>query len=304
MTLPTGFKPNLAINYDDVKTQPDSLYCAEKLDGIRVVFFGGVAYSRSLKLIPNLQVQALAKRYQHELEGCDGEIIAGDLYANNVLQRSNSFAMSADKQDDFKIYLFDRYTANTTWIDRYSTLSKVSVPDVEVLEHYAVRQTSKELGKLPWVDLDLFEQQVLERGGEGVILRDGNGYYKFGRSASKEPEIQKLKRFQDDEFMVVGYTQFEHNTNEAKTNELGRTQRSSHKEGKVAVDALGSLVCSLGADKTFNVGTGFTESQRSLLWSRRDNLVGKLAKVKFFHYSYDNVPLLPVFLGFRDERDI
>lgn len=29
-----------------------------------------------------------------------------------------------------------------------------------------------------------------------------------------------------------------------------------------------------------------------------------LAKVKFFHYSYDGIPLLPVFLGFRDERDM
>ena len=309
MTIPKGFKPMLAVSSDKVKTQPSLQYCSEKLDGVRVVFFGGVAYSRSLKPLPNKVLQDLAVKYADQLEGCDGEVIAGDLYAKDVLQRSVSFCMNDYKEDDFKIYLFDRFTAdNCPWLTRYFTLYPIDVPHVEMLEHYFVRKSNCSNNgsqpKLPWVDLDLFEADILAKGGEGVMVRDADARYKCGRSGIKNPELQKVKRFQDAEFRVVGYTQFEHNANEAKTNELGRTSRSTSKEGKVLVELLGSLVCQLEDGRTFNVGTGFTEEQRTLLWASKQSLVGKLAKVKFFHYSYDGIPLLPVFLGFRDERDM
>lgn len=293
--LPTNFKPMLAINYDDVKVQPQNLYMSEKLDGVRVLFFGGVAYSRSLKLLPNRKLQQLAAQYAEALEGCDGEVIAGDLYAKDVLQQSVSFAMSADSEADFKVYLFDRYIFSTPWYTRFGTLVDcLGIPNTEVLHHIPVING---IQTLEW-----FESQVLARGGEGVMLRDQFGKYKCGRSATKTPELQKVKRFQDAEFTVVGYEQFYHNTNEAVKNELGRTSRSTSKEGLVAVDTLGSLICSLEGDKTFNVGTGYTQEQRALLWASKDSLMGKKAKIKFFHYSSEGVPLLPVFLALRDER--
>lgn len=302
MGIPEGFKPMLAVSSDKVKTQPTTQYCSEKLDGVRVVFFGGIAYSRSLKPLPNKVLQDLAAKYAYQLERCDGEVIAGDLYAKDVLQRSVSFCMNDYKEDDFKIYLFDRYIPNTPWVSRFISLDVVKVPNVCVLPHYVV---NKQDGyPKQGVDLDVFEQEVLTKGGEGVMLRAAFAEYKCGRSGTKNPELQKVKRFQDQEFRVVGYTQFEHNANEAKTNELGRSSRSTSKEGKVPVELLGSLVCQLQDNRTFNVGTGFTEEQRTVLWASRQSLIGKLAKVKFFHYSYDGVPLLPVFLGFRDERDM
>lgn len=302
MTIPEGYKPMLAVSSDKVKTQPSLQYCSEKLDGVRVIFFGGVAYSRSLKPLPNKVLQDLAAKYVGQLEGCDGEVIAGGLYAKDVLQRSVSFCMNDYKEDDFKIYLFDRYIPNTPWLYRFMSLYDVEVPNVHLLSHYIVNEHDGYPKQ--GVDLDVFEQEVLTKGGEGVMLRDAFAEYKCGRSGTKNPELQKVKRFQDAEFRVVGYTQFEHNANEAKTNELGRTSRSTSKEGKVLVELLGSLICQLQDGRTFNVGTGFTEQQRTLLWASKQSLIGKLAKVKFFHYSYDGIPLLPVFLDFRDERDM
>lgn len=304
MALPDGFKPSLAVNIDKVKKQPATRYCSEKLDGIRILFFGGVAYSRSLKLIPNKHVQYLAQEYSKVLEGCDGEIIAGDKYSIDVLQRSNSFAMSEDKIDDFKIYLFDKYIPNTPWINRYISLNQLQdkLPElVQVLEHYLVRDCYVVDGD---VCLDTFEQDILSKGGEGVILRSAFAEYKCGRSGTINPELQKVKRFQDDEFLVVGYEQFESNQNEAKTNELGRTARSHCKEGKVLQDKLGSLVLVTKDGVEFNSGSGFNEEQRQRFWKVKDTLKGKYAKIQFFGYSKDNVPLLPVFKDFRDERDM
>lgn len=308
MTIPKNFKPMLAINSTNVKIQPTSRYVSEKLNGIRCLFFGGVAYSRTLKPLPNKKLQRLAMIYAKVLEGADGEIIAGDnIYAIDVLQRSNSFCMKADNDDEFCVYLFDRYVPDMPWINRYIDIcNKVKgVPNVKVLEHYFVReQDSYQLTDVPWVDLDLFEQSVLEKGGEGCIVRCTYGQYKLGRSASKNPELQKVKRFDDSEFKVVGYEQFETNQNELERDERGYAKRSTSKDGKVLVEQLGSLVCVLPDGRTFNVGSGFTLQQRKDLWENRGMLVGKLAKVQYFGYSPDGIPLLPVFLDFRAEIDV
>ena len=82
------------------------------------------------------------------------------------------------------------------------------------------------------------------------------------------------------------------------------TKRSTAKDGKVLVEQLGSLVCSLTDGRAFNVGSGFTLQQRKDLWENRGMLVGKLAKVQYFGYSPDGIPLLPVFLDFRAEIDV
>ena len=305
--IPDGFKPMLAINADKVSKSNNTIWASEKLDGVRVIFFGGVAYSRSLKPLPNKKLQALALNYSKQLEGCDGEIIAGPKHAKDVLQRTTSFAMKADAEDNYHVYLFDRYDAGNpyqSYVIRFEKLCDAiedkAIPRVSVLEHYAVKSDKHPEG----IDLDGFEKKILAAGGEGVMLKDYTAFYKFGRSGKIKPELQKLKRFDDEEFEITGFTQFEVNTNEAQTNELGRTFRSTSKEGKVPIEALGSLVCTLKDGKTFNVGTGFSEADRFKLWGKRNELLGKFAKVQFFGYSPDGIPLLPVFLAFRDEIDM
>lgn len=178
MSIPTSFRPMLAINYSNVKVQPKLRVVSEKLNGVRVVFFGGVAYSRSLTPLPNKAIQALAQAYVGTLKGCDGEVIAGPLYAEDVLHRSTSMCMKKDKVDDFCIYLFDCYHPSDTWIDRYMGISRLSLPEeVKVLEQYSL-----DVGvDLPRVVLEEFEHGVLSRGGEGVIIRDPHSKYKCNR---------------------------------------------------------------------------------------------------------------------------
>lgn len=222
--IPENFKPMLAISSDKVKTQPAYQYCSIKLDGVRCLFFGGVAYSRTMKPLPNSQLQELAAQHKDILEGCDGEVIAGCVFDKGCLQRSVSFCMNADKEDDFVVYLFDKYHPTKPWLHRYFDLLNQAehLPArAKVLEHFYVRPSVPHMelfspgfsNKLSWVNLELFEQDVLNNGGEGVVVRDAEGKYKLGRSGTKKPELQKLKRMQDAEFEVVGYTQFEHNQN-------------------------------------------------------------------------------------------
>src|SRR5690606_40344965 len=115
----------------------------------------------------------------------------------------------------------------------------------------------------------------------GVMLRHPDGPYKHGRSTTKEGWLLKVKRFEDSEAQVIGYSEAQHNANEAKRNELGQLERSSHKAGKVGKQTLGALaVKDLKTGVEFDIGTGFTESQRQLLWAMGDNLMGKVVKYK------------------------
>lgn len=301
MNIPLGFRPMLAINYSDVKVQPKVRVVSEKLNGVRVVFFGGVAYSRSLIPLPNKAIQALAHDNAKVLEGCDGEVIAGLLHAEDVLHRTTSLCMKKDKVDDFCIYLFDCYHVSNTWIYRYKSILLLPLPKkVKVLEHFSL---DGEIN-LPIVILEEFEQYILSLGGEGVIIRDIYSKYKCNRSGKVVPELQKVKRFTDSEFPVVSYNAYETNSNEATRNGYGLSKRSTSKKGKRVVEILGSLTLALQNGSTFSVGSGMTMQEREDLWLIRDTLIGKMVKVKYFMLSPDNIPLLPIFLGIRNDLDM
>ena len=298
MTIPEGLKPQLAIEHTKVKTQPSNRYMSEKLDGIRCIVFGGVAYSRSLKRIPNLSIQAYANMYSTELEGMDGELIVGDKNAPDVFNQSTSGVMRIEGEPDFTFWVFDCWHPTATWLQRYSRLvNYVFTPKrVIVLTHHPVTDDS---------DIDEFEAAMLAQGAEGVMLRDADAKYKCGRSGTKTPELQKVKRFVDNEFQIIGWEPKYTNTNEAKTNELGRTARSTAKDGMVALDTMGSLILRTSKGDVFSCGSGMTDAIRVDLWERRETLMGQLAKVKYFDVGTGyNVPRFPVLVGIRHKEDM
>ena len=127
----------------------------------------------------------------------------------------------------------------------------------------------------------------------------------MGRSTQKESLLLKVKRFASIECEVVGFEEQYENANEAKTNALGYTERSSHKSGMVPKGVLGALVVKHPKfNGTFNVGTGFTAADRSYLWKTKDNLIGRLAKVKYFENGVVDLPRFPVYQGFRNAADM
>jgi DNA ligase-1 len=301
MTIPEGFKPQLAIEHSKVKMVPKEMYMSEKLDGIRCLIFSGVAYSRSLKPIPNKSIQAYVKMHAELLEGLDGELIVGDKNAPDVFNKSTSGVMRIEGEPDFTLWVFDYWTQLRTWYWRYVELNQIQsyygFPDrVKVLEHFQVYTQ---------LNIDEFEGKMLAQGAEGIMLRDANGYYKNGRSGTKNPELQKVKRFVDAEFEIIGWEPKYHNSNEAKTNELGRTERSTAKDGMVALDTLGALILRDSKGYVFNCGSGMTDAIREDLWNRREALMGQLAKVKYFDVGAGYlVPRFPVLVGIRHKDDI
>jgi DNA ligase-1 len=293
--IPQGFKPLLAIEHTKVKAQKYPMYLSEKLDGIRCVVFGGVGYSRSLKPIPNASIQAYFKQHADILEGLDGELIVGNKNAPDVFNQSTSGVMRQSGEPDFTFWVFDKFLPHP-YTSRTGSIP-TELPDrVRFLPIFYVENED---------EVNKYEAEFLAIGAEGVMLRDPHGMYKCGRSGTKNPELQKVKRFVDNEFEIIGFEPKYENHNEAKTNELGRTERSTAKDGLVAVELMGALTLKTSDGQIFSCGSGFNDKLRVELWQQRDSLVGQLAKVKYFDVGTGYaVPRFPVFIAIRHKDDM
>ena len=280
------FRPMLAGEADLDRLQ-FPLFASTKLDGVRAIVREGAVYSRNNKLIPNQYVQAKFK----DLENYDGELILGDPADKLCYNKTVSAVMSQSSPEGANVvfHAFDHLGLQfAPYQVRYASLA--SRLGVEVLPQLFINNLARLLE---------LEETTLAHGHEGLILRGIASPYKQGRSTTREGYLLKLKRFKDAEFKVVGFEERMHNSNEATVNELGRTSRSSHQANMVPRGDLGALICKYG-DTTFNVGTGFDDAQRKFLWLTRDELIGKIAKVKYFAVGMKDLPRHPVFLGFRE----
>lgn len=286
------FKPLLA-SPADLETLRFPMLASPKLDGVRAIVKDGIVLSRSLKKIPNQYVQSLFG--SEHLDGLDGELIVGKPTSTTCYTDTVSGVMRVSGEPAVRFYVFD----DITWPERRYDDRRPRIDTNDAHHLVEVDQTFVH-------DLDellKMEQRYLGMGYEGLILRDPNGKYKFGRSTTKEGILLKLKRFVDAEFEIIGFEERQKNGNEATTNELGRTKRSSHKENKTGRGDLGALVLKHPAG-TFNCGTGFDDALRAEIWANRDKYLGQLAKVKFFAIGMKDLPRHPVYLGLRDANDL
>ena len=233
------FKPMLASDCEgDVSKLRFPIVVSPKIDGIRCVIVNGKALTRSLKPIPN---KALRERLEANtaLDGLDGELVIDGA----TFQETTSAVMSHDGDSSrVRFHVFDciNVPASPFHIRLVSAQMKVRTANTEcVVEvpHVLVNNKEELLG---------YESDALAAGYEGVMLRDPNGKYKHGRSTLKEGGLVKLKRFADAEAVIIGFEERMHNGNEAYTDELGRTKRSSAQAGKVGRGDLGAFVLSLG----------------------------------------------------------
>ena len=305
--MSADFKPMLAKDGDLSKLRYPMLI-QPKLDGIRASVVDGRLVSRTLKSIPNREIREALSVPQ--FEGLDGELIVGDPRADDCYRRTSSYVMAQDKTGEpWTFYVFDVWSSdapNSVRVDALRTMSPWWPPRVQMVGTMQVDDAD---------ELERMEAVLIEQGYEGAILRDPKARYKFGRSGKTGPLI-KLKRFIDFEAEVIGVYEEQANTNVATRNALGRTERSSHKAGKVGKGTLGGLVLRAlngpSAGITFHCGTGFTAEQRADYWREwHANLErsaalrgvvapGAVAKVKSFPIGVKEKPRHPVFLGWRD----
>ena len=285
-------KPMLSHTITDTSAVKYPVLVSQKLDGIRCLIIDGVAVSRNLKPIRNEYVQAIIG--MPEYNGLDGELIVGDPFAEDCCRVTNSGVMSKDGEPDFTFYVFDRW----------------NLPGVNFTDRLPATQSGDRIQRVPhrWAyceaDLLRIEEVLLAKGAEGVMVRSLGGTYKYGRSTMKEGTLGKLKRFSEDDFLVVDFEERFHNANPATVNALGHTERSMHVENMIGRGDLGALVLEKSDGKRFTCGSGFGDPLRSEIWNNKEKYVRKWAKIKHFAVGVKDLPRFPTFRGFRDENDM
>lgn len=297
-------KPLKASQITDIYALKYPVLCSPKYDGIRAITTHKGFLSNSLKPLPNKQLQSDFLSYPNSLISnfLDGELTLEDPTASfNEVQ---SLVMSQDKVGKLVYRVFDEYFhTESPYENRLMYLRKEFTDIVELSPTLSIKLTPQVTVNSPEQLLNL-EEGFTHTGYEGVMVRSPYGIYKFGRSTLKEGYLLKLKRFEDSEAIVVGFNELLLNHNDPQINELGLQVRPSLQAGKVASGMLGSLEVDHPLYGQFSIGTGFTHTQRKEIWQSQSLHLGVYAKFKYLNCSIKDKPRHPVFLGFRDERDL
>lgn len=302
-------KPMLAVTLKDwnkLDFKSNRYFASPKFDGIRALCVNGEIVSRTFKPIRNNHVRTILEEILPE--GADGEILIGD---GTSFQKTSSGVMSEEGTPDFIYYMFDLvtddtskpYGSRTAAITEWYECKAKSLRGNDILKHVKpvipVEIKSKE-------ELYAYEEKCLAENYEGVILRTFDGPYKCGRATEKQQWMLKIKRFTDDEAVIIGFVEKFHNDNEATKDAFGHTVRSSHKENKRPAGTLGALIVKdIKTDIEFEVGTGFSDEVRQEIWDNQNSWMSKIIKYK--HFSVSGVktrPRFPAYIGVRDPEDM
>lgn len=261
-----------------------------KLDGICCLAVNGVAMSRTMKPIPNKFIQAYFK--EHGLHGFHGELmIAGDF--NDV----QSGVMRIEGEPDFYYVVYDKWDSAEKYLHRFDIIASqvlgLNLPRVALIDNQVCNDSEI---------CNILLTEIVKAGYEGAMLRDPDSPYKQGRHTLKSQALMKLKKFFDDEAIIIGFEEKMHNENEKTTDERGYSKRSHKQEGMVPANTLGALVVKW-KDVEFKVGSGYNDQQRQELWDNRESLIGKLTTFKYQSTSSYGVPRFPIFKCIRLEYD-
>lgn len=316
-----------------------------KLDGIRCLIKNGQAVSRSFKQIPN-------KFIANELptlvpDNFDGELLLKrvtreaktnprkkpDLYQLEVQEIARINAISKNKphlvpfnyvssevmrhegEPDYLYYAFD-FAQNplTPYHER-----------LKALQEFINANVNNRVVMVPTFFInneeELFaaEENVVNDGFEGLMIRDPNGGYHTpqflkrkaegkrydNRSSVKEGVLLKIKRFEDSEAEIIGYQEKKTNENEAEINVFGYTERCSKKEGMVLADTLGSLlVRDIHTGIEFKIGSGLDDWDRDFFWENKERELGQIVKYRFQPAGKHEKPRFPTYLGKRSVEDM
>jgi DNA ligase-1 len=228
----------------------------------------------------------------------DGELIVGDPCSKSVFRDTMKVTSAFDADiKELNFYVFD-LVSEGEFKDRLEAV-RFCIPN-----HSRLRYVPHLLVECE-AQLLLYEEQALDTGYEGLMIRDPKGKYKNGRSTAREGGLLKLKRKETSEAKVVGFAEQMHNANEAKLDNLGYTERSSHQANLVPMGTLGALeVVDIKSNVQFNIGTGFTFADRDEIWKNMGKYLGKLVSYEYLPVGVKDKPRHPAFLGFRMAEDV
>lgn len=276
-----------------------------KYDGVRALHLNGKFTGRSLKPHDNIH---LTKFFDQDIfKNLDGELTMGPIDDGETCRRTTSGVntINGPKGEEFIWWIFDCLDIDFDPYHYRYTRAEERVAKLQALGFHNVKMMPHIYCDNPEAVLDMHIQHM-SKGLEGTIIRDPWGAYKSGRSTAREAAFLRIKDFVEEEAYVLAIEEGEENMNEAKRNELGYIERSSHKENKVPNGMVGRLICKdYKTGDTITVAPGrMTHQEREFYFKNPNELIGKLVKYKTMAYGKKDLPRFPTFQCIRPLSDM
>lgn len=300
------FKPHLADDVDLDKLD-FPVILMKKYDGVRALVPEGKAVGRSLKQYKN---KLMTSTLSHSLlSGFDMEVVGTYENDPDLCRHTTSLVNTIEGSLPPVVKVFDYLTEETKslgYSERMAALAAHLFVEDEFFRDFPVKVEVPEMYYCENVDqLNKFYTEALENNYEGVIIRKIDGAHKNGRCTIKEGNYLRLKPTGDAEGVVVRLEEAYENQNEAKTNELGHTERSTHQENMVAKGMIGALWLQLADGSEVKVGAGkLNHEERKFYWENPCEIIGKLIKYAFLATGQKDKPRHPRFISFRCVEDM
>jgi DNA ligase-1 len=276
-----------------------------KIDGVRGLTVTGKLTGRSLKSHANVYTTEFYS--VPEYAGLDGELAAAQECDADLCRKTTSALNTIEGEPFTFFWAFDLLVPNTMHLPYRDRL--------DALYNHIASQHSRGLAMnavaIPYVwignEADMLEQDAewLEMGYEGSIIRDPNGMHKQGRSTVREGGLLRIKRFIEEDAIVLRVVEGVLNENEAQTNELGQTFRSTHQANMIPNGKLGAMICKdVKTGKEITVGAGrMPHGDRELYFKHPEIIIGETIKYKHFPKGVKVKPRFPTFQSLRSDSD-
>lgn len=322
MTAPTDRFPGhpmLAATAPELTALRFPIGVTGKVDGVRATCRLGKPHTRKLKLFPNRYFNhmfAMAADAGFNLDGIDGEIITDTDgvfvpgASNYLCNRTTSAVMTVAYTPKLRWYLFDiqptpenGVSPTATFRERRAHLQRMMdegrLPDWCELVPYAVCRSPEQIEQVE-------RRWVLGDGLEGLVLRDLNAPYKFGRSTAKEQGLLRVTAWATAEALIIGAREAFENTNEGIRNEAGFLERSSTVDAKKALGRLGAWeLRDVMTGVEFDCGTGFDHDMGKKFWEEREMHIGQsFVTYRFKPAGVKDKPRFPSFKAIRSPLDM
>ncbi|MGM9530864.1 ATP-dependent DNA ligase [Intestinibacter sp.] len=263
-------------------------YASRKIDGTRCSFYykDGVIKTASRgggDYDPACQHFITNKKLITFFENHPDYILDGELYKHGKSLQQISGAARLEKNaydcDWLEYYIYDVMIPNIPFKDRLEILEEIQDelglgfdPEHIWNEGDLQMQMVPHVKVSGWLNIKSLHDKYVSEGWEGVVIRDPSKNYKFGGRGN---EMIKVKMYQDAEFQVTGIS-----------------------EGLRDEDLC--FTCITDDGKEFKAKPMGSRELKQAYRNNLDQIVGKMATVKFFYYSDDGTPLQPVLKCIRD----
>lgn len=314
--IPNTFKPMLVCNEEiDLSKVNYPMLASFKLDGIRCIFMDGKMLSRTLKPIPNKQLQVKfepLKQYAKE----NHLILDGELYGHGLtFQEVTHFVMTEDLDDkkNLKKIGHSEVVPESLKFNCFDAIDLKAMAPQEKFSFEVRYKIVNELAKFNIVtvvkqllvnskeEVEALFEQALDEGYEGLILKKPSTWYKFGRTTFNSGEAYKVKPFKTFDAKIINIEERMENTSESYKNELGKSQKHNNKDAMIPTGIAGSFVVNFeGTEQKVNL-TG-TEEFRREVWVNRNKYIGKWIEFKGMTYGGVDKIRHPTFIRMRLDK--